>query len=62
MLSILFTFFFIAPVMATVSAANCWNGKGSFDKCSFNGNCDGNANSGFLNGNNDRNNNLGSGN
>jgi hypothetical protein len=28
-LSILFVVFFIASMMVTVSAANCWNGKGA---------------------------------
>ena len=49
-LSILFVVFFIASMMVTVSAANCWNGKGSFNKGIFNGNCNGNANLGFFNG------------
>jgi hypothetical protein len=47
-LSILFIFFFITSVTATVSAVNCWNGKGSFNKGSFNENCSGNVNLGFL--------------
>jgi len=52
-LSILLLVFFITSVTATVSAANCWSGKGSFNKGSFNENYNGNANQGFLNGNND---------
>ena len=61
-LSILFIVIFITSVTATVSAANCWNGKGNFNKGSLNGNCNGNANRGSLNGNNNGNNNLGFGN
>jgi len=61
-LSVLFVVFFIASVMTTVSAANCWNGIGSFNTGSFNGNCNGNGNQGSFNGNNDGNNNFGSGN
>jgi hypothetical protein len=49
-LSILFIVIFITSVTATVSADNCCDGKGSFNKGSFNGNCNGNVNLGFFNG------------
>ncbi len=48
-LSILFVAFFMASVTITVSAANCWNEKGSFDKGSLNENFNENVNSGLFN-------------
>jgi hypothetical protein len=59
MLSTLFVVFFIASMMATISAAGCWNGKENFNKGSFNGNCNGNANYGSFNGNNNGDMNIG---
>jgi hypothetical protein len=61
-LSILLVVFLMASVMAIVSAANCWDEKGSFNQGSFNGNCNGNGNHGSFNGNNDGNDNFGYGN
>ena len=48
-LSILFVAFFMASVTITVSAANCWNEKGSFDKGNFNENFNENVNSSLFN-------------
>jgi acetyl esterase/lipase len=58
-LSILYIFFFITSFTATVSAANCWNGKGNHNKGSFNGNCSGSVNLDFFNGKNNVNLNVG---
>ncbi len=49
-LSILFAVFVIASVTITVSTANYWDGKESFNKEAFNKNYNENADRGFVNG------------